>query len=101
MNSTKRMKLLVIEGVDGAGKSTQTRLLRDYLSRIGYDCEYMHFPRTDAPYFGELIALDTIIEKIDAVKQEDVQEIAEELFKEDRFATVIFHPNGNHETTTK
>ena len=52
-------------------------------------------------YFGELIALDTIIEKIDAVKQEDVQEIAEELFKEDRFATVIFHPNGNHETTTK
>jgi dTMP kinase len=56
MNSTKRMKLLVIEGVDGAGKSTQTRLLRDYLSRIGYNCEYMHFPRTDAPYFGELIA---------------------------------------------
>jgi len=56
MNSTKRMKLFVIEGVDGAGKSTQTRLLRDYLSRIGYNCEYMHFPRTDAPYFGELIA---------------------------------------------
>ena len=55
MNSTKRMKLFVIEGVDGAGKSTQTRLLRDYLSRIGYNCEYMHFPRTDAPYFGELI----------------------------------------------
>jgi dTMP kinase len=56
MNSSKRMKLFVIEGVDGAGKSTQTRLLRDYLSRIGYDCEYMHFPRTDAPFFGELIA---------------------------------------------
>jgi dTMP kinase len=56
MNSTKGMKLFVIEGVDGAGKSTQTRLLRDYLSRIGYNCEYMHFPRTDAPYFGELIA---------------------------------------------
>jgi dTMP kinase len=56
MNSTERMKLFVIEGVDGAGKSTQTRLLIDYLSRIGYDCVYMHFPRTDAPYFGELIA---------------------------------------------
>jgi dTMP kinase len=56
MNSIKRMKLFVIEGVDGAGKSTQTRLLKDYLSRKGYDCEYMHFPRTDAPYFGELIA---------------------------------------------
>jgi dTMP kinase len=56
MNSTKGMKLFVIEGVDGAGKSTQTRLLRNYLSQIGYDCEYMHFPRTDAPYFGELVA---------------------------------------------
>jgi len=56
MNSTKRMKLFVIEGVDGAGKSTQTRLLIDYLSLKGYNCEYMHFPRTDAPYFGELIA---------------------------------------------
>ena len=52
-------------------------------------------------YFGELIGLDTIIEKIDAVTREEVQEIAEELFKEDRFATVIFHPNGNHETTEK
>lgn len=52
-------------------------------------------------YFGELIALDTIINKIDAVSREEVQETAEELFKEDRFATVIFYPNGNHETTTK
>jgi predicted Zn-dependent peptidase len=52
-------------------------------------------------YFGELIALDEIIAKINAVTREDVQEIADELFKEDRFATVIFHPNGNHETTIK
>jgi len=26
------------------------------LSEKGYDCEYLHFPRTDAPFFGELIA---------------------------------------------
>jgi predicted Zn-dependent peptidase len=52
-------------------------------------------------YFGELIALDTITSRIDAVTRDDVQETAEELFNEDRFATVIFHPNGNHETTTK
>jgi dTMP kinase len=51
-----QMKLFVIEGVDGAGKSTQIKLLRDYLSARGHDCEYLHFPRTDAPYFGELIA---------------------------------------------
>jgi dTMP kinase len=50
------MKLFVIEGLDGAGKSTQIRLLRDYLSKQNYKCEYLHFPRTDAPWFGELIA---------------------------------------------
>ncbi len=48
--------LFVIEGVDGAGKSTQLKLLRDFLSAKGYSCEYLHFPRTEAPYFGELIA---------------------------------------------
>lgn len=50
------MKLFVIEGVDGAGKSTQIKLLKDFLNKKGYKCEYLHFPRTDAPYFGELIA---------------------------------------------
>ena len=49
-------KLFVIEGVDGAGKSTQIKLLNDFFSKKGYNCEYLHFPRTDAPYFGELIA---------------------------------------------
>ena len=50
------MKLFVIEGVDGAGKSTQIKLLRNFFTNKGSDCEYLHFPRTDAPYFGELIA---------------------------------------------
>jgi dTMP kinase len=50
------MKLFVIEGLDGAGKSTQIKLLRGYLSQKKYNCEYLHFPRTDAPWFGELIA---------------------------------------------
>ncbi len=50
------MKLFVIEGVDGAGKSTQIKLLREFFSEKGYKCEYLHFPRTEAPYFGELIA---------------------------------------------
>ena len=49
------MKLLVIEGVDGAGKSTQIKLLKDFFSKKGYKCEYLHFPRTETPYFGELI----------------------------------------------
>jgi dTMP kinase len=50
------MKLFVIEGVDGAGKSTQIKLLREFFSQKGYSCEYLHFPRTGAPYFGELIS---------------------------------------------
>jgi dTMP kinase len=50
------MKLFVIEGLDGAGKSTQIKLLRDFIVKQGYSCEYLHFPRTEAPYFGELIA---------------------------------------------
>jgi dTMP kinase len=50
------MKLFVIEGVDGAGKSTQIKMLRDFFSCKGYSCEYLHFPRTETPYFGELIA---------------------------------------------
>lgn len=50
------MKLFVIEGVDGSGKSTQLKLLNDYLINKGHKCEFLHFPRMDAPYFGELIA---------------------------------------------
>jgi dTMP kinase len=50
------MKFFVIEGVDGAGKSTQIKLLRDFFLNKGYDCEYLHFPRIENPYFGELIA---------------------------------------------
>lgn len=50
------MKLFVIEGVDGSGKSTQLKLMNDYFAGKGYSCEFLHFPRTGSPYFGELIA---------------------------------------------
>jgi dTMP kinase len=50
------MKLFVIEGLDGAGKSTQIKLLKDFLLNQGFTCEYLHFPRTESPYFGELVA---------------------------------------------
>ena len=50
------MALLVIEGLDGAGKSTQVRLLQEYLKAKGMKYEYLHFPRTDSPVYGDLIA---------------------------------------------
>jgi dTMP kinase len=50
------MKLFVIEGVDGAGKSTQIKMLQEFFTGMGYRNEYLHFPRTEEPYFGELIA---------------------------------------------
>lgn len=47
--------LTVLEGLDGAGKSTQVKKLREYLeSRFG-KLEYIHFPRYDAGVYGELI----------------------------------------------
>lgn len=48
--------LVVLEGLDGAGKSTQVKLLRDYLTQKYGEVEYIHFPRYDAPVYGELIS---------------------------------------------
>ncbi len=47
---------IVLEGLDGAGKSTQVRMLRELLATRGIESEYIHFPRFDAPVYGELIA---------------------------------------------
>ena len=47
---------IVLEGVDGSGKSTQIANLRRMFAELGIESEYLHFPRFDAPYFGDLIA---------------------------------------------
>ena len=47
--------LFVIEGLDGSGKSTQVRMMKEYLRTVPQKLEYIHFPRYDAPVYGELI----------------------------------------------
>ena len=47
---------IVLEGLDGAGKSTQIELLRRMCAERGIESEFVHFPRFDAPVYGELIA---------------------------------------------
>jgi len=42
-------KLIVIEGLDGSGKSTQLDLLNQNLINCGIDCKAVSFPDYDNP----------------------------------------------------
>lgn len=42
-------QLIVIEGLDGCGKNTQTKLLIDYLNKKNKKVKYISFPNYDAP----------------------------------------------------
>ena len=48
--------LIVLEGLDGAGKSTQLKMLCNYLEQSGKKLKYLHFPRYDVQPFGGLIS---------------------------------------------
>lgn len=47
---------IVIEGLDGAGKSTQVALVQQMLQANNLKWKYLHFPRFNAPYYGDMIA---------------------------------------------
>lgn len=48
-------KFIVLDGNDGSGKATQTRLLSEYLSSKGVENEKFDFPSYDKNFFGSLI----------------------------------------------
>lgn len=51
----KRGKLIVIDGIDGSGKATQTKLLFNRLKKEGKKVKTIDFPRYYSNFFGGLI----------------------------------------------
>ncbi|MDO4482205.1 MAG: dTMP kinase [Bacillota bacterium] len=47
-------KFIVIEGMDGSGKSTQTKKLFDYLTGMGLKVKTFHFPSGEG-FYGNLV----------------------------------------------
>ena len=77
-------KFIAIEGLDGAGKSTQIECLRNYFKAAGISTQFVHFPRSHEGVFGELIA-KFLRGEFGDVKQVHPQLVAL-LFAEDRHA---------------
>jgi dTMP kinase len=46
---------IVLEGLDGSGKSTQVEMLTKYFNDKGLKTKFIHFPETDSPVYGELV----------------------------------------------
>lgn len=47
---------IVIEGLDGSGKSTQLKLITAHLQDVGIPYQHIHFPVMNEGYYGQLTA---------------------------------------------
>ena len=47
---------IVLEGLDGSGKSTQLEALTKYLINRNHKVKFIHFPQTSSPIYSDLIA---------------------------------------------
>lgn len=50
------MSFIVIEGLDGSGKSTQLKKIKSYLKNQQKNYHFLHFPKVEDGIFGNLIA---------------------------------------------
>lgn len=55
MKTRKRGKLIVLDGIDGSGKATQTALLTAYLAAQKVKVQTIDFPRYQDNFFGSLV----------------------------------------------
>ncbi len=51
----KKGKLIVVEGTDGSGKTVQTKLLTERLSKEGYQVQMTDFPQYGKSFFANMI----------------------------------------------
>jgi predicted Zn-dependent peptidase len=56
---------------------------------------------TSELYFQDTNPIDAIIKQIDGVHQDDIQSIANELFREDRLSKVVIHPEPKDQVSAK
>ncbi len=51
----KKGKLIVVDGIDGSGKATQVKILKQTLIKEGFKVKTIDFPKYDTNFFGKLI----------------------------------------------
>jgi len=79
----KRGKLIVIDGIDGSGKGTQTDLLIKHLKSDGFKVKVVDFPDYESNFFGSFIGHCLSEQYYNFVKIHP--KIASVLFAADRF----------------